>query len=69
MKCGFCGLEFQKTQAVQACSACPLTPGCHLIRCPRCGYEMPPESKLITWLRGLRRGRLQASTESVPCAK
>jgi len=28
---------------------------CHLIRCPHCGYEMPPEAKLGGWLRRLRR--------------
>ena len=30
-----------------------------MIRCPRCGYEMPPEAKLITWLRKVR-ARLDA---------
>jgi len=33
--------------------------GCHLVRCPRCGYEMPPEAKLIRWLRTVR-ARLSA---------
>jgi adenine-specific DNA methylase len=30
-----------------------------MIRCPRCGYEMPPEAKLIRWLRKVR-ARLSA---------
>ncbi len=57
MKCAFCGLEFEPGEAEQSCSGCPLTGNCGLIRCPRCGYEMPPEAKLITWLRGLKRAR------------
>ncbi len=55
MKCGFCGYEFEPSDAQSACNGCPLVPGCHLLRCPRCGYEMPPEAKLIGWLRKLRR--------------
>jgi rubredoxin len=55
MRCAFCGLEFNLEQAEEACSACPLVRGCHLIRCPRCGYEMPPEAKLLTYLRRLRK--------------
>ncbi|MDH5508451.1 MAG: ferrous iron transport protein A, partial [Anaerolineae bacterium] len=35
----------------------PISSGCGLIRCPRCGYEMPPEAKLFGWLRGIRRGK------------
>jgi hypothetical protein len=61
MKCGFCGYEFEPADAQSACEGCPLVPGCHLLRCPRCGYEMPPEAKLITLLRTWRgralRGR------------
>jgi hypothetical protein len=55
MRCGFCGLEFDIHQAEQACGACPLVKGCHLVRCPRCGYEMPPEGKLVGWLGRLKQ--------------
>lgn len=55
MRCGFCGYEFDPTEADAACAGCPLVGDCHLIRCPRCGYEMPPEAKLVSWLRGLRQ--------------
>ena len=56
MKCGFCDYEFDPAQAGTACNSCPLAKGCHLVRCPRCGYEMPPEAKLVVWLRELNRG-------------
>ena len=51
MICSFCGYTFDPAEAQEACEACPLHRGCHLIRCPRCNYEMPPESKLLGWLR------------------
>ena len=54
MKCGLCGLMFDLSQAEQSCSVCPLVKDCRLIRCPRCGYEMPPEAKLVRLLRRLR---------------
>jgi rubredoxin len=57
MKCGLCGYEFEPADAQSSCAACPLVPDCHLLRCPRCGYEMPPEAKLVTLLRKLRERR------------
>ncbi len=57
MKCGFCGAEFDPQDAQTACSSCPLARGCPLVRCPRCGYEMPPEAKLIRWLRSIKSRR------------
>ena len=53
VRCGFCGLEFDPREAADACGSCPLVRGCHLVRCPRCGYEMPPESRVAAWLRKL----------------
>lgn len=57
MKCGFCGGEFNPEAAETACGSCPLVKGCHLVRCPYCGYEMPPEAKLITLLRKLKNSK------------
>ena len=54
MKCGFCGYEFDSSDAQSSCGACPVARGCHLVRCPRCGYEMPPEARLVSWLRNAR---------------
>jgi hypothetical protein len=55
MICSFCGCEFDPKEANAACRGCLLVRGCHLVRCPRCGYEMPPESKLLAWLKNRRR--------------
>lgn len=56
MRCGFCGNEFDAAEAEAACAGCPIArEGCQLLRCPHCGYEMPPEAKLVGWLRNLRR--------------
>jgi hypothetical protein len=62
MKCGFCQREFDPEAGVTACSGCPLAPGCHLVRCPHCGYEMPPEPRVIGWLRRWREPAKPAST-------
>ncbi len=43
MICQLCGYEFNKKQAFQVCSGCPLTTNCPLIRCPNCNYEWPQE--------------------------
>ena len=55
VKCDLCGYRFEPTEAEAACAGCPLARGCRLVRCPRCGYEMPPEARLTGWLRRLRR--------------
>ncbi len=64
--CGFCGFEFDPNQAETACTACPLSRGCHLVCCPRCGYQMPPEARLVGWLRNLRQGRSAEKKPSPP---
>ena len=55
MRCDFCGYEFDPADAESTCAGCPLAGHCNHIRCPRCGYEMAPEAKLVRWLRGLRQ--------------
>ena len=55
--CALCGGRFQ--HGLQVCSACPLSGGCDLVRCPHCGYQFPRTSALVELgrrvLRGLRR--------------
>ena len=65
MKCDMCGLEFDQTEAQTACAHCPMSRGCKMLRCPRCGYEMLPEPKLVSWLRKLsQRRKSHASAEN-----
>jgi uncharacterized Zn finger protein (UPF0148 family) len=52
-RCNFCGFEFDVACTSSGCSACPLVKNCGKIVCPRCGYEMLPEAKLIGWMRKL----------------
>lgn len=61
MKCGMCGRRFHDQEAIQTCTSCPIVSNCGLVRCPYCGYEMPPEPKLVQWLKeavGNRRSEL-----------
>ncbi len=51
--CDFCGLDFDPTCAEQSCQGCPLARGCSKLNCPRCGYPILPEAKLIGWFRNL----------------
>ena len=38
------------------CATCPLAWSCDLVRCWRCGYQFPRESRLVAWVkRRLRR--------------
>jgi hypothetical protein len=55
MRCGFCGLEFDPADSEPVCSGCPLRAGCGKVRCPRCGYEMPPPARLLTWLEQVQQ--------------
>lgn len=54
VKCSLCGYEFKESEEQQACKSCLMMKGCKLIRCPRCGFEMPPEPK---WLKYFKKGR------------
>ncbi len=55
MKCPLCGLEFSKENGNAACTSCPLSKGCRMIRCPNCGYELAPETGLVRLLRSWRK--------------
>ena len=61
MKCSMCGAEFEVEAAARSCSGCPLVGSCGLIRCPVCGYDNVPESRLLGWVRrmGGRRKRVR----------
>ena len=54
--CPLCGMAF--THGEQVCSACPLSAGCDIVRCPGCGYSFPRTSRIVEWVRRLvRRAR------------
>jgi hypothetical protein len=53
-QCGLCGAAF--THGDRACAGCELGASCLLVKCPRCGYQFPRESRLLALL-----GRLLAS--------
>ena len=53
MKCSLCGAVFEPRQ--NTCGGCTLRKDCRLICCPNCGFEIPEESKLITWLKEHKR--------------
>jgi hypothetical protein len=46
MNCALCGFEFDPGQAAPACASCLMSNGCHMVRCPKCGYEVPAETRL-----------------------
>lgn len=52
MVCGFCAREFEEDCAQPACRSCPLTGLCHMVRCPRCGYENPVPPRWLARLGG-----------------
>ncbi len=59
MRCFYCGFEFEKEKAAKACESCCCAKGYHMIRCPRCGHEMPEEplwvTKAAAWIRLWRK--------------
>ena len=55
MKCPLCGNEFREEESKAACQGCPLAGACHMVRCPNCGYDMPPEPKLPKVFKAWRR--------------
>ena len=48
MKCGLCSWEFDEDSAqTSACSGCLKLSDCRMIKCPKCGYEVPREPDWI----------------------
>lgn len=64
MTCGYCGFEFDLEESRHACAACELVgAGCKLVKCPRCGYDMPEEPVFIQRFRAWRERRREARAE------
>ena len=56
--CGLCGEVF--THGGQVCSACPISNGCDLVKCPTCGFQFPRGSRLIAAISRLLAGGRKA---------
>ncbi|WP_456474406.1 hypothetical protein [Candidatus Pyrohabitans sp.] len=56
MRCPLCGYEFE--EASEACAACPMhSRDCSMKCCPRCGYHIVGESKILRLIKRIwRRG-------------
>ncbi|MBI4285834.1 MAG: hypothetical protein HY670_08070 [Chloroflexi bacterium] len=57
MNCPLCGNQFREEEGEAACQGCPMLKGCHLVKCPNCGYEVPREPGLLKNLRDWWRQR------------
>ena len=53
-ECPLCSTDFEGA----AChSTCPMSRGCDMVRCPRCGYEFVESGRILDMLRRwIRRG-------------
>jgi predicted amidophosphoribosyltransferase len=51
IRCGYCGHEFPEEEGIRGCGSCGKK--CHMVRCPKCLYENPPEPALVKKVRGL----------------
>jgi len=47
--CSLCGAVFVPDENV--CGGCVLHKDCKLVCCPNCGFGIPPDSKLVAWLK------------------
>lgn len=53
MRCGLCSWEFDEDSAQNSsCAKCLKLGDCRMIRCPRCGYEVPAEPN---WIKNVLR--------------
>lgn len=51
MNCAHCRKDFTPNEAQKGCESCGLFGGCHLLKCPYCGYEQPREPGMVQWIR------------------
>jgi rubredoxin len=56
--CSMCGHSFTRQEGAACQGGCPMASGCGMVTCPSCGYEFPPESKLVTLVSNLLRRSL-----------
>lgn len=56
MICGFCGYEYEETDAKKGCGSCP--GGCHNVHCPRCNYKNPRESAVLNSIKDYLKNKI-----------
>ncbi len=61
--CGMCGHAFTREEGAACSKGCPMAQGCGMVTCPSCGYEFPPESKLVNFVTNLVRRTRGLATE------
>jgi hypothetical protein len=54
MTCPLCAVDFENAGCPPAC---PLSHGCAMMRCPRCGYEFVEDGPLAKWVRRIFKRR------------
>lgn len=55
--CSMCGHSFTRDEGAACASGCPMSKGCGMVTCPSCGFEFPPESKIVKLVTSLLRKR------------
>ena len=61
IECSMCGHDFTREEAAACEHGCPMAKGCGLVTCPSCGYEFPPESKLVNLVTHLFKKKRPAA--------
>jgi Fe2+ transport system protein FeoA len=64
-ECPLCGTDFDGA----AChSACPMSRGCTMVRCPHCSYEFVESGRIVDmlrrWIRRTPKGACSATADS-----
>ena len=57
LTCPMCSARFSEQESATSCANCSLfgAGGCHMLRCPHCGYELPPPARLPKLLARLAK--------------
>jgi hypothetical protein len=58
-ECPLCGLDFEEENCH---SACPMSKGCAMVRCPRCSYEFVQDGSLASFVRRIFKRRSNDAT-------
>jgi len=62
MRCKICGHVFDESKKAEICKGC-MGSGCKLIKCPNCGFETLPESKMEFKLLNFLKRRIKSENK------